>query len=312
MRILLSGAAGFIGSHLTRALLGRGDDVVAVDNHITGRPDNLMGLPGGDGLTILDHDVAQPIELYGAIDAVMHFASPASPPDYHAHPLATLDAGTLGTRALLELARTHNARFMLASTSEVYGDPLEHPQRETYWGNVNPIGPRSVYDEAKRCAEAYTAAYGRAGVDTTIARIFNTYGERMRFDDGRAIPSFVSQALTGTPLTVYGDGQQTRSLCYIDDLVRGILLLLDSVEHDPINLGSSEEITMLRLAELIVDVVGSKSHIVFRSLPTDDPKQRCPDLTRARDRLGWQPEITLDEGLARTAQWFRDAMHRAV
>jgi dTDP-glucose 4,6-dehydratase len=312
VRVLLSGGAGFIGSHLTRALLARGDDVLAVDNFLTGRRENLPELADQPQLMVLEHDVTQPMDVDGAIDAVLHFASPASPPDYLAHPIATLDVGTAGTRAMLELALAKGARFMLASTSEVYGDPLEHPQRESYWGNVNSIGPRSVYDEGKRCAEAYTMAYARAGLSTRIARIFNTYGERMRPHDGRALPNFIAQAMNGEELTVYGTGAQTRSLCFVTDLVRGLLLLLDSDENRPVNLGNPVEITMLDLAELVLRTVGGTGRIGFRALPADDPKRRCPDITRARTVLGWEPKVDLNEGLGRTVLWFRKEVATAV
>jgi dTDP-glucose 4,6-dehydratase len=305
---VVSGAAGFLGSHLAEALIARGDAVVGLDNLLTGRRQNLQVLGNHPGFTLVEHDVSQSIDIAGPVDAVLHFASPASPPDYHAHPVETLDVGTAGTRAMLELARLKGARFMLASTSEVYGDPLEHPQAETYWGHVNPVGPRSVYDEAKRCAEAYTMAYHRAGVDTRIVRIFNTYGERMRPNDGRAIPNFMSQALRGEDLTVFGSGAQTRSLCYVSDLIRGILLLLDSDEHLPVNLGNPDEITMLELAERVVALVGAEARITFRELPEDDPRRRCPDTTRAGTILGWTPTVTLDEGLARTLTWFRGVL----
>lgn len=311
MRVVLSGAAGFLGSHLTRALLTRGDEVVAVDNLVTGSVANLAALGDDARFTFVEHDVTRLLDVAGGVDAVVHLASPASPADYHAHPLATLDAGTAGTRALLELARGRGARFLLASSSEVYGDPLEHPQTEAYRGNVNPIGPRSVYDEAKRCAEAYTMAFHRAGVDTRIARIFNTYGERMRPADGRAVPNFITQALGGEDLTVYGDGTQTRSLCYVSDLIRGLVLLLDSAEHAPVNLGNPEEITMLELAERIVALTGTASQIVFAPLPDDDPRLRCPDTTRARTILGWQPEVALADGLERTLTWFHEALQTA-
>ncbi len=279
--------------------------MLGIDNFVTGREQNLDELTAAPGFTLLTQDVTGSVEIGGDVDAVLHFASPASPPDYHAHPVATLDAGTAGTRAMLELAKVKGARFLLASTSEVYGDPLEHPQPETYWGNVNSIGPRSMYDEAKRCAEAYTMAYLRAGLDTGIVRIFNTYGERMRPQDGRAIPNFMSQALAGEDLTVYGSGEQTRSLCHVSDLVRGILLLVASDEHLPVNLGNPEEITMLELAERIVALAGSKSRVVFRALPEDDPRRRCPDISRARALLGWEPAVPLDEGLSRTLSWFQ-------
>jgi dTDP-glucose 4,6-dehydratase len=308
VRVVLAGGAGFIGSHLTRALLERGDEVMVADNLITGDAANLASLEGTPGLSITTHDVSTPLIVDGRVDAVLHLASPASPPDYHAHPVETLNAGTFATYHLLELAVAQQARFLLASTSEVYGDPLEHPQRESYWGHVNPIGPRSVYDEAKRCAEAYTMAYHRAGLSTRIARIFNTYGPQMRLNDGRAVPNFIAQALAGTPLTVYGDGSQTRSLCYVDDLVRGLLLLLDSDEPMPVNLGNPAELTILELAHAIADLTGtSRDAIVYQALPEDDPKQRRPDITRAQELLGWQPEIPLQDGLKRTLAWARDA-----
>jgi dTDP-glucose 4,6-dehydratase len=306
--VLLTGAAGFVGSHLAAALLERGDEVVAVDNYLTGQQANLGALDGAGSLTVIEHDVVQPIEIEGGLDALLHLASPASPPDYLRHPIATLDVGTAGTRSLLELAREKSARFLLASTSEVYGDPAVSPQPETYWGNVNSIGPRSVYDEAKRCAEAYTMAYHREGVDTRIARIFNTYGERMRLDDGRAVPNFMTQALRGEELTVYGDGSQTRSLCYVSDLVDGLLRLLDSDEHRPVNLGTQDEVTMLELAQRVLALAGGGGRIAFNDLPEDDPQQRCPDTTRAREVLGWAPQVSLEAGLARTFAWFRDAL----
>jgi dTDP-glucose 4,6-dehydratase len=297
-----------VGSHLAAELLSRGDEVVALDNYITGNADNLRGLESSAHLTVVEHDITHPFRLEGPVDAVMHLASPASPPDYQRHPIATLDAGTAGTHALLELAGEKGARFLLASTSEVYGDPSVHPQPEDYWGNVNPIGPRSVYDEAKRCAEAYTMAYHRAGVDTRIARIFNTYGERMRPEDGRAVPNFMSQALRDNELTVYGNGSQTRSLCYVSDLVDGILRLLDSNEHRPVNLGSDEEVTMLHLAERIIVLAGGVGRVVFRPLPEDDPQHRRPDTTRALRTLAWSPKVHLDDGLARTLVWFRSVL----
>jgi dTDP-glucose 4,6-dehydratase len=304
LRVVLAGAAGFVGSHLAAELLRRGDEVVAVDNYVTGRAENLRALDASARLSVMDHDVTQPLPVTGSVDAVLHLASPASPPDYLRLPIATLDAGTAGTRALLELAGEKGARFVLGSTSEVYGDPSVHPQPEEYWGNVNPVGPRSVYDEAKRCAEAYTMAYHRGGVDTGIARIFNTYGERMRPNDGRAIPNFMSQALRGEAVTVYGDGSQTRSLCYVSDLVDGILRLLASSESRPVNLGSQEEVTIAHLAERIVALVGS-GRVVFGPLPEDDPRQRRPDTTRASQTLGWAPKVGLEDGLERTLRWFR-------
>jgi dTDP-glucose 4,6-dehydratase len=282
--------------------------VVAVDNYITSSAHNLQGLEDSAHLTFVEHDITHPFRVEGPVDAVMHLASPASPPDYQRHPIATLDAGTAGTRALLEPAGEKGARFLLASTSEVYGDPSVHPQPEDYWGNVNPIGLRSVYDEGKRCAEAYTMAYHRAGVDTRIARIFNTYGERMRPGDGRAVPNFISQALHDNEVTVYGDGTQTRSLCYVSDLVDGILRLLDSQEHRPVNLGSDEEVTILDLAERIIVRAGGVGRVVFRPLPEDDPQQRRPDTTRALRTLAWSPKVHLDDGLARTLEWFRSVL----
>ncbi|MGH7722389.1 MAG: UDP-glucuronic acid decarboxylase family protein [Candidatus Dormibacteria bacterium] len=304
MRVVLAGAAGFVGSHLAAELLSRGDEVVAVDNYLTGRPENIRALGESPGLSVVEHDITQPLHVTGPVDAVINLASPASPPDYMRHPLATLDAGTAGTRALLELAAEKAARFLLGSTSEVYGDPSVHPQPEEYWGNVNPVGPRSVYDEAKRCAEAYTMAYHRAGVDTRIARIFNTYGERMRPDDGRAIPNFIAQALRDSAVTVYGDGSQTRSLCYVSDLVDGLLRLLAGEESRPVNLGSQEEVTIRDLAERIIALTGA-GHIVFRPLPEDDPQQRRPDTTRALESLAWSPKVSLVDGLQRTLRWFR-------
>lgn len=304
MRVLLAGGAGFVGSHLAEQLVHRGDDVIVADNLLTGSAENLATLR--DSCTLLHRDVTLPLDVAGSLDAVLHFASPAAPPDYTAHPLETLDVGTRGTRLLLELARDKRARFMLASTSEVYGDPQEHPQREDYWGHVNPVGPRSVYDEAKRCAEAYAMAYHRAGLDTRIVRIFNTYGPRMRARDGRAIPNFFTLALAGAKLTVYGDGTQTRSLCYVDDLIDGILRLLEATEHRPVNLGNPDEITMLELARRVAALSGaSADDIEFLPLPEDDPQRRCPDITRAREVLGWQPSTPLDEGLRRTLPWFR-------
>jgi dTDP-glucose 4,6-dehydratase len=303
VRVVLSGGAGFVGSHVAEALVERGDEVVVIDNLLTGRADNLRTIWGD--CTVLEHDVAA-ARVEGPVDAVLHLASPASPPDYSAYPLETLDAGTAGTHAMLRLASENNARFLLASTSEIYGDPLEHPQREDYWGNVNPIGPRSVYDEAKRCAEAYTMAYQRAGLRTHIARIFNTYGPRMRSDDGRAIPNFFTQALSGQKLTVYGDGTQTRSLCYIDDLVDGLLLLVESDEFRPVNLGSPGEITMLELARRVAALSGIDiNRIEYLPLPVDDPQRRCPDISRARQVLGWTPPTPLDAGLRKTLDWWR-------
>jgi dTDP-glucose 4,6-dehydratase len=305
VRVVVTGGAGFLGSHLCRALLDRGDDVVAIDNLITGDVGNVEDLVGRSGFGFVDHDVTNYVHVAGPVDAVLHFASPASPVDYLEHPIQTLKVGSLGTHNTLGLAKDKGARYLLASTSEVYGDPQVHPQTEDYWGHVNPIGPRGVYDEAKRFAEAMTMAYHRShGVDVRIVRIFNTFGEGMRPNDGRVVSNFVVQALAGEPLTVYGDGEQTRSFCYVADEVRGILALLDSDYVGPVNIGNPEEHTVLELAQLVLDVTGSASQIVHRPLPVDDPMQRRPDITLAHQVLGWQPEVPLREGLARTAKWF--------
>ena len=305
MRIVVTGGAGFLGSHLSRALLDRGDEVVAIDNLITGNLDNVEDLVSRAGFAFIDYDVTNYVHVPGPVDAVLHFASPASPVDYLEHPIQTLKVGSLGTHKTLGLAKAKGARFLLASTSEVYGDPQVHPQTEDYWGHVNPIGPRGVYDEAKRFAEAMTMAYHRYhGVDVRIVRIFNTFGPGMRPNDGRVVSNFVVQALAGEPLTVYGDGSQTRSFCYVDDEVRGILALLDSDHVGPVNIGNPEEHTVLELAEMVLDVTGSASEIVRRPLPVDDPTQRKPDITLARTVLGWEPVVPLPEGLARTAKWF--------
>jgi dTDP-glucose 4,6-dehydratase len=305
-RILITGGAGFLGSHLVERFLARGAEVICVDNLMTGRLSNVDHLKDHERLTTVFADVIQPVDIEGHLDAVLHFAALASPADYLRHPLAALDVGTLGTRASLRLADEKKARFLLASTSEVYGDPLVHPQPESYWGNVNPVGPRSVYDEAKRAAEAYTMSYHQVhGVDTRIARIFNTFGPRMRHDDGRAVPQFVGQALAGEPLTVYGDGSQTRSLCYVDDLIDGLERLLDSNHTEPVNIGNPNEITVLELAEMIRRLCGSDSSVEFQPLPVDDPRQRCPDIATARAVLGWQPNVSLAEGLGRTIDWWR-------
>ena len=299
-RVVITGAAGFIGSHLSEALLDRGYSVVGIDNLLTGSTANVAHLQNRD-FVFIKHDVTNYIFVEGPVDAVLHWASPASPIDYLELPIPTLKVGALGTHKALGLAKEKKARFVLASTSEVYGDPLEHPQKETYWGNVNPIGPRGVYDEAKRYAEAMTMAYHRQqGVDTAIVRIFNTYGPRMRPHDGRAIPTFMRQALDSKPLTVFGDGSQTRSFCYVDDLVRGLVLLAESGEHLPVNIGNPNEMSLLELAEAVVRVTGSTSQIVFEALPVDDPQVRQPDITRARQLLGWEPEIGLEDGLRRT------------
>ena len=304
-RAVVTGGAGFVGSHLCRVLRDRDWDVVAVDDLSTGHPHHVDGLTGR-GFTLVVHDVVEGIPVDGPLDAVLHFASAASPPEYLARPLETLAVGSTGTRNALELARRHGARFLLASTSEVYGDPQEHPQRETYWGHVNPVGPRSVYDEAKRFAEALTMAYRRThGVDTRIARIFNTYGPHLEPGDGRVVSNFLAQAAAGAPITIYGDGSQTRSFCYVEDEVVGLLALLDSNWADPMNVGNPEEHSVLELAELVLDVTGSSSPIVHEALPTDDPVRRRPDTTLAERELGWRPSISLREGLTRTLAWYR-------
>jgi dTDP-glucose 4,6-dehydratase len=305
-RVVVTGGAGFLGSHLCDALLARGDEVVAIDNLLTGSVDNIEHLFGAPGFTFVDHDVSRYVWVPGPVDAVMHFASPASPADFERMPIQTLKVGSLGTHNCLGLALAKSARFFLASTSEVYGDPQVHPQAETYWGHVNPIGPRGVYDEAKRFAEAITMAYHRShGLDVRIARIFNTYGPRVRVDDGRAVANFLHQALLGKPITVYGDGRQTRSFCYVDDEVRGFLALLDGTITGPVNLGNPYEFTVAELAALVLRVTGSSSEIVHEPLPVDDPVQRQPDITLARAALGWEPRVGLREGLERTAAWLR-------
>jgi len=306
MRVLVTGAAGFIGSHLCEFLLGRGCDVVGMDNFITGSPDNLAEFRGARGFAFVQHDVTQHIELEGPLDWVLHFASPASPLDYLELPIQTLKVGALGTHNALGLSWAKGARFLLASTSEVYGDPLVHPQREDYWGHVNPIGPRGVYDEAKRFAEAITMAYHRVHrVDTRIARVFNTFGPKMRLNDGRAIPAFMTQALRGEPLTVFGDGSQTRSFQYITDLIDGVWRLMQAAVNEPVNLGNPQEMTLLELAECVIEVTGAASEIVYEALPEDDPKVRQPDITRARQLLGWEPKVGRHEGLKRTYEYFR-------
>ncbi len=304
-RVVITGAAGFIGSHLAEALLERNYEVIGIDNLLTGDIANIAHLTNRD-FQFIKHDVTNYIYIDGPVDFVLHWASPASPIDYLELPIPTLKVGALGTHKALGLAKAKEARFVLASTSEVYGDPLEHPQKETYWGNVNPIGPRGVYDEAKRFAEAMTVAYHRYhGLDTKIVRIFNTYGPRMRVNDGRAVPSFISQALRGEDVTVFGDGRQTRSFCYITDLVDGIIRLMLSSTNDPINIGNPTEMTIESIAATIIRMTGSKSRIVRKPLPTDDPKVRQPDITRARQILHWEPKVGLEEGLTQTIAYFR-------
>jgi dTDP-glucose 4,6-dehydratase len=306
MRLLVTGAAGFLGSHLVDRLLADGHDVIGMDNMVTGSPQNLTHLTGHPHFRLIHHNVSTYIAHHGALDGVLHFASPASPIDYLELPIQTLKVGALGTHNALGLALAKHARFMLSSTSEVYGDPLVHPQPESYWGNVNPIGPRGVYDEAKRFAEALTMAYRRVhALDTRVVRIFNTYGPRMRPRDGRVVSNFIVQALTGEPLTIYGDGSQSRSFCYVDDLIEGITRVFGQGDGEPTNVGNPTEFTVLELAELVLQLTKSKSRIEYRPLPTDDPKQRCPDITRARTLLGWEPKIPLKEGLQRTIEHFR-------
>jgi nucleoside-diphosphate-sugar epimerase len=309
MRVVVSGGAGFLGSSLCRALLNRGDEVICVDNLITGTEENIRELMDDPRFSFVLHDVSLPITVDGQVDAVMHLASPASPKDFTEIPIKILKVGSLGTHNLIGLAMAKGARFFLASTSEVYGDPLVHPQTETYWGNVNPIGPRGVYDEAKRFAEALTMAYHRQHrVDVRVVRIFNTYGPRMRPDDGRVVSNFVVQALRGEPLTIYGDGRQTRSFVYVDDEVRGFLALLDSSYVGPVNIGHPGEFTVGELAEMVLELTGSRSKIDRLPLPVDDPTRRNPDITLARSVLGWEPEIDLREGLTRTIPWFRSQL----
>ncbi len=309
MRVLITGAAGFLGSHLVDRFLRDGHAVVGMDNFITGSKDNLQHLDACADFDFLEQDVSQFIEVAGELDGILHFASPASPIDYLQLPIQTLKVGSLGTHNALGLAKAKGARFFLASTSEVYGDPSVHPQPETYWGNVNPIGPRGVYDEAKRFAEAMTMAYHRYhGLDTRIVRIFNTYGPRMRPGDGRVVSNFIVQALQGTPLTVYGDGSQTRSFCYVDDLIEGIYRLFQDGGADPVNIGNDGEFTVSELAEMVVGLVGGDSKIVIEPLPVDDPRQRRPDLSVARRMLGWGPTITLEEGLGKTIHYFREVV----
>ncbi|MGZ6995624.1 MAG: UDP-glucuronic acid decarboxylase family protein [Acidimicrobiia bacterium] len=305
-RAVVTGAAGFLASHLSERLIDEGWDVVGLDNLLTGRLENMAGLLGRPEFTFVRHDVTNYLDVSGPVDAVLHFASPASPQDYLEHPIKTMKVGSLGTHNALGLAVAKHARFLLASTSEVYGDPQVHPQPETYWGNVNPIGPRGVYDEAKRFAEALTLAYYREnGLDVRIVRIFNTYGPRLRPADGRVVSNFLVQAMEGKPLTVYGEGQQTRSFCCVDDLISGILGLLGSDHIGPVNIGNPNEFTILELAQAVLDVTGSSSEIAFEPLPVDDPTQRQPDITLARTVLGWEPTVQLREGLTRTYEWYR-------
>ncbi|MCE2539537.1 MAG: SDR family oxidoreductase [Acidobacteria bacterium] len=310
-RAVITGVAGFIGSHLADSLLERGCSVVGIDNLLTGSLANIRHLRDRE-FEFIEHDVTRDISVAGPVDLVLHWASPASPVDYLELPIPTLKVGALGTHNALGLAKAKGARFVLASTSEVYGDPLEHPQRESYWGNVNPVGPRGVYDEAKRFAEAITTAYHRYhGLDAKIVRIFNTYGPRMRLQDGRAIPNFITQALRGEDVTVYGDGEQTRSFCFIRDLVRGIIALAESDVNEPVNLGNPAEMTIREIADAIISATGSRSRIVRMPLPTDDPKVRQPDITRARTLLGWEPDVSLAEGLGMTIDYFRSRVATA-
>ena len=308
-RALITGGAGFLGSHLCDLFLARGHEVICVDNFLTGSPDNISHLFGREQFSFIKHDVTNYIYVEGPVDYVLHFASPASPIDYLEKPIQTLKVGSLGTHKTLGLAKDKGARYLIASTSEVYGDPLVHPQKEDYWGNVNPVGPRGVYDEAKRFAEAMTMAYHRFhGVETRIVRIFNTYGERMRLNDGRVVPAFISQALRNEPLTVFGDGSQTRSFCYVSDLVDGIYRLLMSDEVNPTNIGNPAEMTVLQFAETIKRLVGTDAPIEFRPLPEDDPKIRRPDISKARTLLEWEPRVPLEEGLQRTIDYFRQVV----
>jgi len=311
MHAVVTGGAGFLGSHLCDRLLAEGYQVTCIDNFITGRVENIEHLAGNERFRFIKQDVTEYLFLPGQVDIVFHFASPASPIDYIEHPIPTLKVGALGTHKTLGLALEKGAKFMLASTSEVYGDPLVHPQPESYWGNVNPIGPRGVYDEAKRYAEAMTMAYHRYhGVDTRIVRIFNTYGPRMRAHDGRVVPAFICQALDNKPLTVFGDGSQTRSFCYVSDLVEGIFRLSRSDINEPVNIGNPAEMTVLEFAKTLIELTGCTSEIVFEELPVDDPKTRQPDITKARGLLGWEPEVPLEEGLRKTIEYMRTAPDR--
>ena len=310
-RIVITGGAGFLGSHMSRVFLERGDQVVVVDNLCTGQRSNVADLERDAAFELIVADVSREIPVSGPVDGVFHFASPASPPEYLEMPLETLDVGSIGTRNALDLARVHDARFLVASTSEIYGDPHVHPQPETYNGNVNPVGPRSVYDEAKRFAETVTMTYHRLyGLRTAIVRIFNTYGPRLRPADGRVVSNFLAQAVDGKPLTVYGDGLQTRSFCYVDDEVSGSIALYDSDVVEPVNIGNPDEYTMLELADVVREVTGSSSDLVFEALPVDDPTQRKPDITRARELLGWEPAVSLREGLSRMHEWYLEEQAR--
>lgn len=305
-RVLITGGAGFLGSHLCDKFINNGDDVICMDNFITGSPENIVHLFGNKNFKFIKQDVTDYIYIDGDVDFILHFASPASPIDYLKLPIQTLKVGSLGTHKTLGLAKAKNSTFLIASTSEVYGDPLIHPQTEDYWGNVNPVGFRGVYDEAKRFSEAMTMAYHRYhNVDTRIVRIFNTYGPRMRLEDGRAIPNFINQALRNEPVTVYGDGSQTRSVCYVDDLIEGIFRLIHSIENMPVNIGNPDEITMLDLAKEIIELTNSKSEIIFEQLPSDDPKVRQPNISKARELLNWEPKIDRKIGLQRTIEDFR-------
>jgi dTDP-glucose 4,6-dehydratase len=306
LRYVISGAAGFIGSHLCEYLLNDGHAVAGIDNLITGSRENIRHLTAHSDFEFIEADVTRACNVAGTVDCVMHLASLASPKDYLDNPIETLESGSTGTQKMLELARAHQATFLLTSTSECYGDPLEHPQRETYWGNVNPVGPRSCYDESKRYAEAITMAYNRVhGVRTNIARIFNTYGPRMQLKDGRVVPAFLDQALSGEPMTIFGDGLQTRSFCYVSDLVRGLVLLSRSDERYPVNLGNPREMTILEFAKSIQRLIGADARIEFKPLPEDDPKRRRPDISKARRILGWEPVVSLDEGIRETIEYFR-------
>ncbi len=311
MRVLITGGAGFIGSHLCERFLNDGHDVICMDNLLTGKMENIAHLFGKDGFVFVKQDVTNFIHVPGPVDAVRHFASPASPVDYMRYPIQTLKVGSLGTHKALGLAKEKGATFLLASTSEVYGDPLVHPQPESYWGNVNPIGPRGVYDEAKRFGEAITMAYHRYhGLDTRIVRIFNTFGPRMRIGDGRVVPAFLSQILRNEPLSLYGDGSQTRSFCYVSDLVEGIVRLLGSTCSDPVNIGNPEEHTILEFAEIVLRIFDSKAGMTFLPLPQDDPKVRRPDITQAKELLGWSPAVSLEDGLMATCDYFRAEINR--